>query len=289
MKTVACAHSYWTGLAQCYALLGPPLKPSAEDIGVMEQAVAQATAPGSRNLEALLLGVTPDIVQMRWPDAYRLFAVDGSWPMVDALWPRPAVDRRYAICANWLAMPFRRGSCDVVIGDGSLICMGPGALPSMVERLRELMKPGGSLILRCYLQPAIQEHPDDVFEDLSQGNIPSFHHFKLRLLMSMQRQQRGVAVSDVYERWRRHRVHKAGLPRGPGWEAPVIEMIEHYRDSDTIYYFPTLAELRSVFSDLFDEVALSSPTGYMGERCPIVVLRARSAVWARARALAHER
>lgn len=240
----------------------------------MEEAVLQAAtrtaAPDARGLKALLLGVTPDVVRMRWPEAFTVFAVDGSWPMVQALWPDDVPDRRYAVCADWLAMPLRSGSCDLAIGDGSLISMNPEGFRAMAAALGCLLKAGGTLILRCYLQSTPPERPEEVFEHLSRGTIPSFHHFKLLLLMSMQRSmQRGVAVSDVYDRWRRHVAQGTALPNGPGWEEPVVAMMEHYRDSDTVYCFPTLDEFRGAFLDRFEEVALT------GERYPIIVLKRR--------------
>lgn len=243
----------------------------------MQEAVERAAALGSGNCSALLLGVTPGIVGMEWPEGTSVFAVDGSWPMVEALWPVDLPDGRYAVCADWRALPLRSGCCDLVIGDGSMISMSyPQGLRSMAGRLHAVLKERGTLILRCYVRPAEREHPEEVFEDLLTGSMPSFHHFKLRLLMAMQRNVlHGVAVSDVYEAWERHRVRGIELPSGPGWEEPVVETIEYYRDSDTVYWFPTLEEFRSTFCECFEEVSITIASGYLSERCPILVFRAR--------------
>ncbi len=268
METVACAPSYWAGLAQCYHLLGPPLRPSLEDVQVFESAVRDQP----RNRRALLLGVTPDIVRMRWPDHCSVVAMDGSWPMVQHVAPRD----RPAVCADWLALPIRPHSRDIVLGDGSLSMVDPHRLRLLAEAIHSALHPDGALILRCYFQAAVPEHPDAVFEDMRRGIIPSFHHFKLRLLMAMQPDFRqGVAVHSVWDRWRRERVDQSELPDVPGWQPPVVAMMEHYRDTDTVYWFPTLTEFRSILLGVFTEVSLTVPAGTLAERCPIVVFKPR--------------
>jgi hypothetical protein len=266
MQTAASASSYWTGLAQCYDLLGPPLRPSQEDVQVFESAVRAQP----RHRRALLLGVTPDIVRMRLPERCSLVAMDRSWPMVRAVAPRD----RPAVCADWLALPIRPYSCDIVLGDGSLSMVDPQRSRRMAEAIHSALHPDGTLILRCYFQPSVQENPDGVFAELRRGLIPSFHHFKLRLLMAMQPDFRqGVAVHQVWDRWRRERVDPSSLPAVTAWQPPVVAMMEHYRDTDTVYWFPTLTEFRSVIRGVFAEVSLTIPAGNLAERCPILVLK----------------
>lgn len=266
MQSRERAHSYWTGLARCYHLLGPPLRPSAEDLCVFENAVG--SRPDAET--ALLLGVTPDIVGMRWPEACSLVAVDGSWPMVQAL----RLPGQRAVCGNWLALPLRSGSCDLVIGDGSLSMIDTHCLRAMARAIHAVLKQDGLLILRCYLQPSRQERAEEVFADLRRGEIPSFHHFKLRLLMAMQDNlSQGVAVNDVYERWQHEPL--GTLPEGAGWQPAVVAMMDHYRDTGTVYWFSTLPEFRAVMLDCFDEVSLTFSGGYLSERCPILVFRRR--------------
>lgn len=56
---------YWSGLAQSYDSLGPPLRPSIVDLEIMQKAiVAQCTMIPHGRLHALMLGVTPDIAVM---------------------------------------------------------------------------------------------------------------------------------------------------------------------------------------------------------------------------------
>ena len=138
------------------------------------------------------------------------------------------------------------------------------------------MSDDGILILRCYIQPAVQERPEDVFAEIFREPIPSFHHFKFRLLMAMQPStQAGIAVHEVYRYWAGRNMDTRLLTSRAGWEQSAIDTIELYRHSVTVHTFPTLAEYRSVLLEFFDEISLSSPPCNLGERCPILVLRPR--------------
>src|SRR6185295_7215272 len=179
--------SYWFALARSYAALGPPLLPSPEDLRFMEQTVASHPKDC---LQALLLGVTPAIVQMQWPERTSLLALDNSTAMAQALWSRDVPRNRWVACGNWLAMPRRDRSCDVVIGDGSVNCVRYDDFRGVASEVRRLLRDDGVFVLRCYVQPAVQERPEDVFADMFCAAIPSFHHFKFRLLMAMQQSAR---------------------------------------------------------------------------------------------------
>src|ERR1700730_4920742 len=106
MPVEACLRSYWDGLASSYAALGSPLRPSSEDVQFMEYAVSawHARHPGQAP-QALLLGVTPDLVRMRWLPGSSLMAVDSAEAMVRAVWPGDLPARRWAVCGDWLSMP----------------------------------------------------------------------------------------------------------------------------------------------------------------------------------------
>ena len=124
MASPAAVTSYWHSLASSYPALRWPLRPSGEDIRVMEETVATWAARHSQvELRALLLGVTPEIADMRWPAASSLTAVDGSAAMARAVWPGNIPRKRRVVCGNWLALPLRESCCSVVIGDGSMNCL----------------------------------------------------------------------------------------------------------------------------------------------------------------------
>jgi hypothetical protein len=274
-----CSRSYWDDFAESFAALGPPLRPSSEDIRSFEDAVAKWTANHPYDwLRALLLGVTPELARMRWPDASSLIAVDNSLAMARAVWPGNVAKKRWAVCGDWLALPRPESSCHVVVGDGSINCLRfPDGFRALANKVRCTLSDDGILALRCYVRPAIQERPDEVFADIFRSTIPSFHHFKFRLLMAMQPStEQGVAVNDVYKKWASGRIDEDSLIARTGWEKRAIRTIKFYRDKETVHTFPTLAELRSVLVEFFDEVSCSIPSYHLGDRCPLFVLKPKS-------------
>jgi len=261
-----------------YSALGPPLVPSSVDLGSMESAVAgwAARHPG-RRLHGLLLGVTPRIAQMQWPRGSWLMAADNSLPMVQGVWPGNIPRRRAAVLADWRSLPLSDSSCDAVIGDGSLSCVGyPHGFRALAAEARRVLRRDGFLLLRCYVQPSEPERKEDVIEDLFRGAIPSFHWFKFRLLMAMQEStEKGVAVDEVYQYWASQKIDETTLIAQTGWDAPAIRMMELYRGRDTVHTFSTMAELRSALEEFFEDIAISAPPHAFGECCPMLVARPR--------------
>jgi hypothetical protein len=276
--TPVAVRSYWDDIATSFAVLGPPLKPSPEDIQSAEKAVADwsSSHPGEM-LRALLLGVTPEIANMRWPHASTLMAVDNSLGMAKTVWPGNILSTRWVVCGNWFALPRPQSSCEVVIGDGSMNCVRyPDGFRALAQNICQVLRHDGVLHLRCYVQPAAKELPEEIFSDLFEARIPSINHFKFRLSMAMQSStEQGISVHDVYEKWVGSGVDRECLIARTGWEMRAFQSIEMYRGQDAVHTFPTLTELRSVLHEFFDEAAMSSPAYLLGERCPSFVLRKR--------------
>jgi len=134
----------------------------------------------------------------------------------------------------------------------------------------------GRFLVRCYVQPEPPESPEAVFEDMFEGAIPSFHEFKLRLPMALQRRAAdGVAVESAYQYWASYGFDSAEVSARTGWEPDAIRLIDLYRESETVYSFPTFSQLRSVIRDHFEEITVIGPSDGAGERCPIVICRPR--------------
>lgn len=269
--------SYWDRFAQAFGGLGAPLRPSDQDIRFIEYAVAESARASRNGIRAVLLGVTPAIANLDWPQNSSLVAVDCSDAMARSVWPGNIDGRRWVVRGDWLAMPRRTSSCDIVVGDGSINCLEyPVGFRGLACVASAILSKDGRLILRCYLQLKNPESVESVFDEAVRGSIGSFHAFKLRLLMAAQRNVReGVVLSDVYQIWADRRA-ASKLPSGHGWENSAIETIGYYRGSTTRYTFATLDELRSMLLPLFEEVSVFWPTYELGERCPTVVLRPRS-------------
>jgi SAM-dependent methyltransferase len=277
IETPAIAQAYWDEMARLYWLTGPPLRPTDEDILLLERLVARhAPRKDSEPSRALMLGVTPAIAAMRWPERSRLLAVDGSFAMVKCVWPGVLPVGRAAVCGEWFSLPFASQSLDVITGDGSANCVSyPEGLRKLAEETRRVLRSGGCLFLRCYAQPDLKEEPERVLAGLGDGGYPSFHDFKFRFLMSMQETaHRGVALAEVHRRWVKSGNDPERLASATGWDPAVIGALDAYRDSPTVHVFPTLAEFRAVLGEYLEEISCSYATYPLAERCPVLVLKA---------------
>jgi hypothetical protein len=278
MNSSTSSVSYWRLFARSFGSLGPPLRPSGGDLEIARKTVAEVSERlQGRPLRALLLGVTPELATMGLPEPCTLVAADNCLPMIQAVWPESGPHRR-VICADWRELPFASSSLDIVLGDGSANCLKyPDGLRRMASELRDPIVPGGRLVLRCYAQMESPETPDEVFADQDNPALPSFHHFKFRLLMAMQTDaHRGIRVRDVYREWRA-RLNGGCRRSGPGWQPADLATIEFYKDADTVHTFPTLAQFQAVLAEYFDEIAVHRPRYVLGERCPTMVLSPRPA------------
>ena len=267
--------SYWSSLAHSYATMGPPLRPSSEDVRHMQEKVAAwAAAHANRALNALLLGVTPDIANMNWPPATTLVGMDSALPMTQAVWPGNIPKKRWVVCGSWQAIPRAARSCDVVLGDGAINCMRyPIGCRGVAAEAWRVLRDDGILVLRCYTQRAVQESPEDVIASIFKQPDPSFHHFKLRLLMAMQPStEQGVAVDDVHRFWARQRLSPEAVQAQTGWGHAAIETIEMYRDTNTVHTFLNRVEMETLLTEFFDVASVSTPHL---ETCPVWVLKPR--------------
>lgn len=265
----------WRGFAEAYANLGPPLAPCAEDRQFMEQAARNWAAghPGER-LMALLLGVTPLLARMAWPAGAFLTAADRSHAMIGAIWPGDAASVRGAVQADWLALPVRDRSLDLVLGDGLLNGLRyPEGYRALALAVRAVLKSGGILALRAFVRPLVSEDPRLVIAEIVRS--ATFHQFKLRLLMAMQPSPEvGCDLSRVHRYWTACAIDRAALALQTGWRREEIDTIDRYRGLDEIYTFPTLEELRSLLAEFFTERSVLLPSYPMAECCPTLVMQA---------------
>lgn len=257
---------HWPLHARAWSRVGPPLRPCAEDIAIVEREVA-AWANG-RRVDALVLGVTPELVAVALPAGSTMVAVDKQSSMIDALF-EPAAHRR-ALVGEWLAMPLPDTSIDLVLGDGGLSLFSfPGEYRAFSLELARVMRPGGLVVLRVFTAPRVAEDLDDIRAALP--SIGSFDALKWRIAMAIQRDHsvRVAAIRDMFDALVPDRTELAART---GWRRDVIDHIDIYRDSPASYSFPTLDQVRATLAP-FTEIACHVPSYELGERCPTLVLR----------------
>jgi SAM-dependent methyltransferase len=267
---------HWNEHARQWSLIGPPLRPVAGDIAVLEREIsAWQKRSGATTPRALLCGVTPEIARMRWPGGTRLVAVDHSVAMIAGVWPAGEAPG-HAVCGEWMRLPLADGSRDVLIGDGCFsLLVGHRCYAAFAAELRRVAVPGALLLMRYFIRPDTPEAARDVVDDLWQKRIGNFHVFKWRLAMALHGTlDEGVRLADIWNAWHAAAPDPAKLADHLGWPHAMVNTIHNYRGVETRYSFPTLAEARELTGD-FDEVAIHVPDYELGERCPTLVMRAR--------------
>ena len=252
----------WEAHMRQWNLLGPPLRPSAEDLRLFQREIdAWREAHGATAAAGLVLGVTPELPALQWPAGSRVFAADNSVEMIAYVWYLTAPFAAGAVAARWQALPFREGSIDVALGDGCFtLCEWPAGYAQFGESVRRVLAPGGRLVIRVHLRPGNVEAPEVVLAELRAGRIASFNSFKWRLLVALHGERAdGIRLHEVWEYWRKFGIGEDALAEQTGWPAAVIRTIHAYRDKSIVYFFPTLAEMRAVLAPCFREIACHRP------------------------------
>ena len=235
----------WAAVARNWKLLGPPLRPSQEDVRFSEEAIrawrGQGTPP-----RVLLLGVTPELYGLPWRGGTDFLAVDRTMAAIEAVWPGP---REAVRCEDWLEMKLPAASRDIVLCDGGLNLLAyPEEQQQLASILRGVLAEGGLCILRLFVRPAERETRDAVLADLMGGRIPNMNVLKLRLWMALQESpSQGVELDAVW----RTVLSAAGsleeLASRVGWPLEETLTINAYKDSATRYWLGTVDEVAKIF------------------------------------------
>lgn len=269
------SNGVWTNQSTQWDRVGPPLRPCREDHQLMEQIIHEVASKNG-GLSALVLGVTPEMARLNWPNGTELLAVDKSQNMIDKVWPGYPNPGEGVLCANWLNLPLEKHSRDMAVSDGPFgVLRYPHEYSGVLKQLRIILKPGGFFAFRIFVRPVKPEKASDVYEAALNGKIGNFHVFKLRLLMAMQaNSETGVRTGDVWEEWQQNGPGNKTIAEKCGWPIEQVQTIEAYRGQKDIYSFPTLAEIQEILPDNhFEILNCSIPTYELGERCPTITCK----------------
>jgi hypothetical protein len=267
----------WDDIAHHWDDWGPPLRPCAEDLRILEAALVHWHAENPvETVHIFLCGVTPEIVTMQWPFAIDLVGTDQAESMVRLVWPGDVPGVRRAVVGNWLDSGLAPQSQDVVLGDGGFGFFDyPDGQRALAVALRKLLKPGGLFIYRHYAQAPSRESLAEVVSTAHAGRIGNFHIFKWRLAMALQADSTsGVRQHDIWHACMEAGIDSSRLPQ-PGWSRRAVDTIHFYRDKQARLYFPTLDEFCTLLAGSFERIEVQHPHYELGERCPILTAHPR--------------
>jgi len=274
--------AFWEALAAQLPRLPlppPPSRVSPSDIECFEARARQAAdALRKGTLDALMLGMTPAIAAMRWPEPTDLVALDWSSGMIRHQWPRSGLPRFAApVQGDWRAMPLADACRDFAVGDCCQVSVDSfDDCAAYHAEVRRVLRPGGHFVQRCILRPEHAESPEAIFEQLFAGKMPNFEVFRRRLAMALHGSNRvGVRAGDVWRAWDEHVRDPRALLERYGWSSQTFETIDRWKGSEFRFPFPTLPEMLELAGPGFELIECDVPTYEMGERCPRLVMRRR--------------
>jgi hypothetical protein len=266
---------HWEEMAQQWRQAGPPLRPSKQDSRFYRDTVMEWHQRSNVAPRVLILGVTPDIYYLPWPEGTDILAVDRSRPMIDIVWPGP---EEAVLCTDWLSMTLPDHSRDIVFCDGGLHLLSyPGEQQQLVHILRNILSIKGLCVFRIFVPPPHKESPEAVLQELLEGKIPNINVLKLRLAMSLQNKAvKGVELRKVWSALHEISPDLEGLAEKIGWPVEHMLAINMYRDSRARYSFVTVEQVYDLFCcNLcgFKPHFIYEPSYELGERCLTIVLR----------------
>jgi hypothetical protein len=211
------------------------------------------------------------------PKGSALTALDRSPEMISCVWPGDAPGRQ-AVCGDWKELLLELGPFDVALGDCSLTSQSwPEGWRRVLFGVRRALAPDGLFLIRIRTALEPQESAGEVFASLQRGEIGSFHAFKLRLAMSLQRTpEEGVRLSEIWQCWSRTLEDAPELCRRAGFSEDSIATIDLYRGSGASLSFPTMQQLGQLLDEQFAIAETAFGGGELGERHPRLRLRPRS-------------
>ena len=270
------SENHWEKHAKQWKLVGQPLKPSRQDTDCFSAIVRRHVEAWDGDVPmALLLGVTPEIAHMSWPEGTRLVAADYSSQMIRAVWSMQNQSDRLAFSSDWCSLPLPDHAAGIVIGDGCFTLLPyPDGYQELAREVRRVLQGDGLLIVRFFVSADDAATPETVHAQLLAGEIGNFHIFKFRLAIALQQSAvDGVCVGDVWDNWNAQGYDIEALAAQLNWQPEVIRTIDAYRGMSARYTYPTVDEAETAMSPWFERVTQYNHDYEFGENCPTLVLK----------------
>jgi SAM-dependent methyltransferase len=252
----------------------PPWCPSREDGLLMREMANRALGSSGKGPRVLVLGVTPQIIQLDWPHDAELAAVDSSSSMIASNWRLHRCLASFVVCARWQVLPFANASFDAIVGDGSL-----NALPDLDEYGKVLhqaaraLRPGGALVLRCFIKPKRMEAPEQVVLQARQGGFSTTSEFRLRFAFAAADAGGRVALAQLRDSFNALVADRGDFARATGWPRQEIDYVDIDKDSRIGLTFPTGSQLQALSEPFFRIERLERGTYAQSEHCPTILFQ----------------
>ena len=225
--------THWQKYHAAWSKLEAPLRPNADTLSKIRELTGATSGP------VLLLGVTPELAR----SFDEVLAVDKNKGMIDHVWPGNSAGKK-ALHADWLDLEGPKSHFLAAVGDGSLNSLTTlREIRHVLERVIDLLAPAGRFACRLYERPGQRFTEEQLLQTGSRRAAINFHAFKWQLAMHLA-EAVGAALPVVLIRERFNELFpdRDRLARDTGWSRDIIDMIDIYRGSPTIYVFPNRRE-----------------------------------------------
>ena len=193
-----------------------------------------------------LLGVTPALTQLSWPDGARILAVDANPTMVRSQWrAHPSVPSA-VICANWQALPLPDKSLAAVAGDGSLNVLPYTAYRDLFREVARVLAPENPFILRCFIRPDTRGDVEDITQDVAKRAFPNSAPFRLRLCMSLAERDGTLDLGTLLERFNALFPDRTRLASMAGWPIEEVDRFDAGPGQQDRTHLPVLVRVGGV-------------------------------------------
>ena len=193
----------------------PPIRPSLENRQVYEDYIKKIKH--KENPKVLILGVTPELRRLAIKHCCVVAAADLHTVMIKAmnhLIDKFGVDRHNEIIvkSNWLAMPFRNGSYDLILGDCSINNLTKKETETLLTESKRLLKKDGYICMRVMVCSDEDERRSilNIFTEhrksLPENRKRAFRDLYLDILCSMEAYDpvsQKSCITKARKEWRR--------------------------------------------------------------------------------------
>lgn len=268
-------HKTWDDIASNWHRWAPPLRPCKEDLDLLYYQLKGWISPNEPDDLGLgfagvyLMGVTPEIVTMRYPFDYVLLGMDISENMVKEVWPGDIPHIRTGVVGDWFDNNMPPKSIDVVIADGSFVFFNRERATELSRITSSIMRKTGICLIRQFVAPEKKETIDDIERSLRTKTLTNFHELKFRVGMSLQvDSNEGVSQNQIYETVR----ILDGVENNPFFSNSDHLTLEFYKGKQSKLHFPTIQEYKDIFSKHFKNISVRYPEYAFGHCCPLITL-----------------
>jgi hypothetical protein len=257
--------THWQKYHAAWSKLEAPLRPNAETLSKVHELTGIVGGP------VLLMGVTPELAR-----AYdHVLAIDKNKAMIDHVWPGDSPTKK-ALHADWLDIAEPKCHFAAAVGDGSLNSVTTlREVRQVLERVVDLLAPGGCFACRLYERPEQAVSEEHLLKTGSRPATLNFHAFKWQLAMHLaDRMGASIPVVLIRERFNELFPDRDKLSAETGWPRELIDMIDIYKGSPTIYVFPSRREFLDVLPRGISQVRFVPCGNYdLAECCPMLAFQ----------------